>query len=116
MKLFTRRNKAEAKGTQVVLRIEGMHCTSCGLLTDDELEDIPGVRSAAADVRTGRSVVIMEEGVDVDTAVLVAAVEAAGITRPVRPSDRTTPQRAAAAPSMRPGRQVLRPGRPAGQP
>ncbi|MEV8311753.1 cation transporter [Streptomyces flavidovirens] len=78
MKLFTRRNKTEPKGTQVVLRIEGMHCTSCGLLIDDELEDLPGVRSAATDVRAGRSVVLLEEGADVDSAVLVAAVEAAG--------------------------------------
>ncbi|OKK03885.1 hypothetical protein AMK26_18165 [Streptomyces sp. CB03234] len=55
-----------------------MHCNSCGLLIDDELEDLPGVRSAATDVRTGRSVVRLEEAVDVDSAALVAAVEAAG--------------------------------------
>ncbi|MET9835538.1 heavy-metal-associated domain-containing protein [Streptomyces sp. NPDC006385] len=48
MRLFNRRKNTEA-GAQV-LHIEGMHCTSCGLLIDDELEDIPGVRSSRTDV------------------------------------------------------------------
>lgn len=79
MKLFGRKNKTEAEtGDQVVLLIEGMHCGSCGLLIDDELEEIDGVRSAATDARVGRSVIRLVEGAAVDTAVLVAAVEAAG--------------------------------------
>lgn len=58
MKLFSRKNKTvpEADGPQVELLIEGMHCNSCGLLIDDELEDLAGVRSAATDVRTGRKI------------------------------------------------------------
>jgi copper chaperone len=79
MKLFSRKNKTDAGiGAEVVLLIEGMHCGSCGLLIDDELEELPGVRSAATDARTGRSVVRLEEGAEVDGAALVAAVEAAG--------------------------------------
>lgn len=79
MKLFGRKNKTEAgTGVEVVLLIEGMHCGSCGLLIDDELEEIDGVRSAATDVRAGRGVVRLVEGAEVDTAALVAAVEAAG--------------------------------------
>ncbi len=78
MKLFNRKGKTEADGPQVELVIEGMHCNSCGLLIDDELEDLPCVRLAATDVRAGRSVVRLEEGADVDTAALIAAVEAAG--------------------------------------
>ncbi|MCX5009470.1 cation transporter [Streptomyces sp. NBC_00555] len=79
MKLFSRKNRPEAvTGEQVILLIDGMHCTSCGLLIEDELEDLPGVRSAATDVRAGRSVVRLEDGADIDTAALVAAVEAAG--------------------------------------
>ncbi|MEU0715767.1 cation transporter [Streptomyces lavendulocolor] len=78
MKLFNRKNKTEVDGPQVELLIEGMHCNSCGLLIDDELEDIPGVHSAATDVRTGRSVVRLEEGADVEAAALVSAVESAG--------------------------------------
>ncbi|MFE1788723.1 heavy-metal-associated domain-containing protein [Streptomyces sp. NPDC059525] len=79
MKLFGRKDKAGAEaGARVVLEVEGMHCASCGLLIDDELEDLAGVRSAATDMRAGRSVVLLEEGAAVDGADLVAAVEAAG--------------------------------------
>ncbi|MFZ3493059.1 cation transporter [Streptomyces sp. 5.8] len=79
MKLFSRESKPEAPtGEQVVLLIDGMHCTSCGLLIDDELEDLPGVRSATTDVRAGRCVVRLEDNTGADTAALVAAVEAAG--------------------------------------
>lgn len=28
------------------VRIEGMHCTSCAVLIDGDLEDLPGVKSA----------------------------------------------------------------------
>ncbi|AVH61682.1 cation transporter [Streptomyces dengpaensis] len=63
-----------------------MHCTSCGLLIDDELEDIPGVRSSHTDVKTGRTTVRLDEGADVATAVLVAAVEQAG-DYTARPAD-----------------------------
>ncbi|MBX9395769.1 heavy-metal-associated domain-containing protein [Streptomyces sp. TRM72054] len=55
-----------------------MHCSSCGLLIDDELEDIPGVRSSSTDVNAGRTTVRLEEGAEVDTAALVAAVQQAG--------------------------------------
>ncbi|WP_232107633.1 MULTISPECIES: heavy-metal-associated domain-containing protein [Streptomyces] len=79
MKLFSRKNKTEADaGPQVVLLVEGMHCSSCGLLIDDELEDIPGVRSSSTDVNAGRTTVRLEEGAEVDTAALVAAVQQAG--------------------------------------
>ncbi|WP_254705585.1 heavy-metal-associated domain-containing protein [Streptomyces vilmorinianum] len=79
MRLFGGRKKREAvTGAVVVLEIDGMHCTSCGLLIDDELEEIPGVRSARTDVRGGRSTVRFEEGAEVDTDVLAAAVRRAG--------------------------------------
>lgn len=80
MRLFGGRKKREAasSGPQVVLDVEGMRCTSCGLLIDDELEEIPGVRSAQTDVRTGRSTVRFEEGAVVDTDALLAAVRRAG--------------------------------------
>lgn len=93
MKLFSRKNKTEREsesesesesgsgsdaGRRVVLLVDGMHCTSCGLLVDDELEDVPGVRSAATDVRAGRTLVLLHEGVDVAPAALVSAVEGAG--------------------------------------
>ncbi|WP_308312977.1 cation transporter [Streptomyces sp. ISL-1] len=80
MSLFTRKKtKTETEaGTHVALLVEGMHCTSCGLLIDDELEDLPGVRSSSTDVKAGRTTVRLDDGADVDTAALVAAVEQAG--------------------------------------
>ncbi|WP_327387904.1 heavy metal transporter [Streptomyces sp. NBC_01207] len=79
MKLFSRKNKTEADtGQSVELLIEGMHRTSSGLLIDDELEDLPGDRSATRDTRTGRSTVRLDEGAHADVATLVAAVEGAG--------------------------------------
>ncbi|MGW6708970.1 heavy-metal-associated domain-containing protein [Streptomyces sp. NPDC054956] len=96
MKLFSRRVRGKAEpggdvgsgagagagtasgGPRVTLLVEGMHCTSCGLLIDDELEELPGVRSARTDVRAGRTVVVLEADAVVDPAALVAAVRAAG--------------------------------------
>ncbi|MBT2395997.1 cation transporter [Streptomyces sp. ISL-100] len=63
-----------------------MHCNSCGLLIDDELEDLAGVRSSSTDVRAERTFVRLEEGADVDTAALIAAVEQAG-DYTARPAD-----------------------------
>ncbi|MGW6454925.1 heavy-metal-associated domain-containing protein [Streptomyces sp. NPDC055078] len=78
MRLFGGRKRQESGGPEVVLEVEGMHCTSCGLLIDHELEAIPGVRSARTDLRSGRSTVRFEEGAAVDTSALVAAVRQAG--------------------------------------
>ncbi|MGP3980851.1 heavy-metal-associated domain-containing protein [Streptomyces sp. KR80] len=78
MSLFSRKKTETVAGPQVVLQVEGMHCNSCGPLIDDELEELPGVRSATTDMRTGRTTVRLEEGADVDTAALIAAVEGAG--------------------------------------
>ncbi|MET9834002.1 cation transporter [Streptomyces sp. NPDC006385] len=77
MALFSRKKDAETV-PQVILKVEGMHCSSCGLSIDDELEEIPGVRSARTDVRSGHSTIRLEEDAAVDTEVLVAAVQRAG--------------------------------------
>lgn len=37
-----------AKSTIIVM---GMHCSSCGMLIDETLEELPGVASASTDVR-----------------------------------------------------------------
>ncbi|MEV7611424.1 heavy metal-associated domain-containing protein [Streptomyces sp. NPDC089799] len=65
-------------GQVVVLVVEGMHCTGCGLLIDDGLEELDGVRSASTSARTGRTVIRLAPGARTDTAALVAAVESAG--------------------------------------
>ncbi|EGX61034.1 MULTISPECIES: heavy-metal-associated domain-containing protein [Streptomyces] len=79
MKLFSRKAETETEtGQQMILHIEGMHCTSCGLSIDDELEDVPGVRYASTNFRAGLTTVTLAEGTEVDTSELVAAVRRAG--------------------------------------
>ncbi|MFD6967958.1 cation transporter [Streptomyces sp. NPDC059979] len=62
----------------VLLRIEGMHCSSCVLLIDEELEELPGVRSARTSLRDARTVVLLDQPGAVHTGELIAAVERAG--------------------------------------
>lgn len=50
-----------------VLAVTGMHCGSCGMLVDDALEDLPGVRSSRTNVRRART------KVDYDPAVTTLA-------------------------------------------
>ena len=39
------------------VNIDGMHCASCGMLIDDALEDLPGVRSSTTSIRRRRCTV-----------------------------------------------------------
>lgn len=41
--LLTKKNK---KGQEIVIKIDGMHCTSCAVNIDDMLEETDGVYSA----------------------------------------------------------------------
>ncbi|MGW8776667.1 heavy-metal-associated domain-containing protein [Streptomyces sp. NPDC055796] len=56
--------------------VTGMHCTSCGLLIDDEIEELPGVTTSTTDVRTERTVV--ECAAPVDAERIIAAIAGAG--------------------------------------
>ena len=53
--------------------VSGMHCSSCGLLVDETLEDLDGVMRSTTDVRRGRVVVEFEPAVvtvvDITTAI-----------------------------------------------
>lgn len=42
---FFKKNKTKI-GKVVTLKIDGMHCTSCSMSIDGELEDLPGLNSA----------------------------------------------------------------------
>ncbi|WP_328690200.1 cation transporter [Streptomyces phaeochromogenes] len=78
MKWLRGKARSEQTGPQIVLKVEGMHCASCGLLIDDELEEVPGVRSSRTDVRKGQSTVRLDDEGAADHAALIAAVERAG--------------------------------------
>ena len=61
-------------------RIEGMHCTSCGLLIDDAVEQLPGVRTASTSQRSGRTTVEIDDGKLCTPSQVVAAIAEAGYT------------------------------------
>ena len=62
--------------TITTLAVTGMHCGSCGILIDEVMEDVPGVRSSTTDVKAGRTTV--EHDDTVDQAAIVAAVADVG--------------------------------------
>lgn len=39
--------KKKASGTTITLKLSGLHCSSCSLNIDSELEDLPGVISTS---------------------------------------------------------------------
>lgn len=47
--------------TSTELRVSDMHCSSCGMLIDEALEDLPGVRRATTKVRKRRTVVEFDD-------------------------------------------------------
>lgn len=48
---------SEPAVTTAVFDIIGMHCASCGILIDETVEELPGVRSSHTDVRRNRTTV-----------------------------------------------------------
>lgn len=69
---------------EVAIDIEGMHCAACGLLIDDVMLDIDGVRSSVTDTRSGLCKV--EAADHIPDADLLAAVVEAGYTGVIRSS------------------------------
>ena len=60
----------------ITIEINGMHCSACGLLVDDCVEDIAGVHRSRTDLRSGRCVALVDEAVSED--MLLSAVAEAG--------------------------------------
>lgn len=53
--------------TTIKLKIDGMHCTSCAMLIDGDLEDLEGVKSAETSFHKQECEVEIEAGkVEVD--------------------------------------------------
>jgi copper chaperone len=61
---------------ELSFEVTGMHCSSCGLLVDDAVEDVAGVTSSTTDVRTGRTTV---DG-DASAADILTAIQTTGYT------------------------------------
>ncbi|MGQ0465248.1 MAG: heavy-metal-associated domain-containing protein [Sporichthyaceae bacterium] len=60
-----------------VLAVTGMHCASCGMLIDEAVEDLAGVRRSHTDTRTERTVVELD-GTGATPTDVIAAIEAEG--------------------------------------
>jgi copper chaperone CopZ len=64
------------------LAVDGMHCSSCSMLIDEALEDLPGVVSSSTSVRKARTEVAYDPDV---TSLEVMATTLAELGYTVRP-------------------------------
>lgn len=71
--------EAIAPTVTYAFQVEGMHCASCGLLIDDALEDLDGVKRAQTSVRSCISTVELDPARCTPDDIL-AAVAALGYT------------------------------------
>ena len=53
-----------AVGGVLVLSVDGMHCSNCGLTIDDAVEDVPGVVRATTSFHTGLTEVALAAGAE----------------------------------------------------
>lgn len=53
--MFGFKKNAGPSGTKATLRITGMHCTSCSMSIDGELEDLPGVFTSKTNYAKART-------------------------------------------------------------
>lgn len=58
------------------LTVEGMHCSSCALLIDDALTDLPGVLTSATSSKNQSSSITHDHRCDPDQ--IIAAIEDLG--------------------------------------
>lgn len=58
--MFSFLNKKK-KGNIITLKIDGMHCTSCSMSIDGELEDTDGVFSARTKYSSGETTIEFDE-------------------------------------------------------
>ena len=49
--------KKQPVGTTITLKLSGLHCSSCSLNIDSELEDLPGVLSTSTSYAKQESVI-----------------------------------------------------------
>ncbi|MCX9193098.1 heavy metal transporter [Carbonactinospora thermoautotrophica] len=77
--------------TRLHFIVTGMHCTSCGLLIDDAVEELPGVTRSTTDVRTGRTTVDLDITNPPSEQDIIAAIAQAGYTATPAPPADTAP-------------------------
>lgn len=62
--------------TTLTFAVTGMHCSSCGLLIDDAVEELNGVDRSQTDSRRGRTVVRADPAVASVESIVAAITEA----------------------------------------
>lgn len=65
------------------LAIKGMHCTSCAMNIDGDLEDTPGVKEAKTNYARQETVVTFEDN-QVTTSELIAVIQKLGYDATVK--------------------------------
>lgn len=65
------------KGSEITFKIDGMHCTSCAMNIDGELEDLEGVHQASTSYAKATTKVVFDPQ-KVTQKELLKAIKAAG--------------------------------------
>ena len=68
--------------TEKTFKIEGMHCTSCAMTIDWEIEDVEGVKAADTSYAKATTTVRLEKDTVPDEAILAAIKRAGFEARP----------------------------------
>lgn len=74
--------KKKPQGTSLTLTITGMHCPSCSMNIDGELEDLKGVISAQTSYATARTEVTIDPNI-ITTEKVLNVIENLGYTATV---------------------------------
>lgn len=69
---------------KIKLKIEGMHCTSCAMNIDFDLEDLEGVKSAKTSYAKEESEVEFDEGLVTD-GLIIETIKKTGYSAKVLP-------------------------------
>lgn len=76
-------NTAQAQDARKVkIAVEGMVCTGCEKMLKTALQEMEGVETATADLKTGQAQITLKEGKSVDLAALRKAVLETGMLTP----------------------------------
>lgn len=70
-------NKRKEKGTEVTLKLSGLHCTSCSLNIDGELEETPGVLKSDTSYAKSQTTIVYDPGL-VNIKTLTGVIEKLG--------------------------------------
>lgn len=66
----------------IKLKIDGMHCSSCAMMIDGDLEDVGGVKKASTKFAKSETEVEFDEG-EVDIQKILETVKSSGYTAKV---------------------------------